>query len=107
MGKWTDDIYGFWVFWGSLGENMKGGEGPGQKGLSIYEIFTVEFTAFSQPTGVNAGVREWPDNIYGFSVVWGSLLRHMKGGGGPGRIRPFICEIFTPEFTPNRLQKRV
>ena len=45
MGKWPDDIYGFWVFWGSLGENMKGGGGPGQNRPFIYEIFTPEFTA--------------------------------------------------------------
>ena len=79
---------------------------PGEKHC-LYEIFTVEFTAFSPLTGVNAGVSVWTDNIYGFSVVWGSLGEHMKGGEGPGQNRPYTYEIFTAEFTPNRLQKRV
>ena len=107
MGVWPDDIYGFWVFWGSLGRHMKGGEGPGQNRPFVPEIFTAEFTAFSPLTGVNSGVSVWPDNIYGFSVVWGSLLRHMKGGEGPRQNRPFVPEIFTAEFTPNSPQKRV
>ena len=78
-----------------------------RKGLSIYEIFTAEFTALSLLTGVNAGVRKQTDNIYGFSVVWGSLGEHMKGGSGRGQKGLSIYEIFTAEFTPNRLQKRV
>ena len=56
---------------------------------------------------MNAGVGKWTDDIYGFWVFWGSLGENMGGGEGPGQNRPLLSEIFTAEFTPNRLQKRV